>query len=229
MARGRDVLAVVPDPDLLESVAKPLELAGYAVASTATGSGGLTLLGIRRFDLVIVDVGIQDLDQLARGRRLPPTDRPPILCLAPCEILDRLVPELGFGVEDYVTKPCRVTEVLARAHVLLRDRDATRQASLLCYDDLLMDDAVCRAWRGQRALDLTSAEFRLLRQLLLHAEQVLSKEQIARQLWGEARGDNAIERLISRLRQKVDHDNPPLIHTRRGFGYWLGHPSDHRQ
>ncbi|NYI03518.1 response regulator transcription factor [Allostreptomyces psammosilenae] len=90
------------------------------------------------------------------------------------------------------------------------------------YDDLVIDDAACQARRGRRALDLTPAEYRLLRQMLLHAERVLSKEQISRSVWGESRADNAIEKLVSRLRRKVDRDGPPLIHNRRGFGYWLG-------
>jgi two-component system OmpR family response regulator len=95
----------------------------------------------------------------------------------------------------------------------------------LHYGDLVLDDTVCRARRGTRALDLTPAEYRLLRHLLVNAHRVLSKEQIGRYVWGDHRGDNAIEQLVSRLRRKVDRgdgDAPALIHTRRGFGYWLG-------
>ncbi|WP_307531113.1 winged helix-turn-helix domain-containing protein [Streptomyces umbrinus] len=79
-----------------------------------------------------------------------------------------------------------------------------------------------RPRRGRRALDLTPAEYRLLRHLLVNAERVLSKEQICRHVWGETRAGNAIEKLVSRLRHKVDQEQPPLIHTRRGFGYRLG-------
>jgi DNA-binding response OmpR family regulator len=61
--------------------------------------------------------------------------------------------------------------------------------------------------------------------LLVNAEQVLSKEQIGRHVWGEVRPDNAIEQLLSRLRRKVNQEQPALIHTRRGFGYWLGRPA----
>ena len=73
-------------------------------------------------------------------------------------------------------------------------------------------------------LNLTPAEYRLLRHLIVNAERVLSKEQISRHVWGEVRGDNAIEQLVSRLRRKVDHREPALSRTRRGFGYWLGRP-----
>jgi two-component system OmpR family response regulator len=221
---GDHVLVVVPDPDLLELLVSPLEAAGYRVLTAATGTAALGLLGSHHIDLIIADAAIPDVDELARGRRIAPADRPPVLCLTTCDHLDRLLPELGLGIEDYVTKPCRITEVLARAHVLLRGRGTGRREGVVCHGELLLDDLACRAWRGRRPLDLTAAEYRLLRHLLLHAGQVLSKEQLARQLWGEFRGDNAIERLVSRLRHKVDRDGPPLIHTRRGFGYCLGGP-----
>jgi DNA-binding response OmpR family regulator len=223
---GPHVMVVAHDPDLLDLLIVPLDLAGYRVRPASDGAEALALMAEPRlsFDLIIVDAGIPDLETLARGRLFRPAERPPILCLTSCDHLDRIVPELGFRVEDYVTKPCRITEVLARSEVLLRDRQGGRRDSTHSHGDLRLDDAACRAWRGARPLDLTPAEYRLLRYLLVNAEQVLSKEQLARHLWGESRGDNAIERLVSRLRHKV---GPALIHTRRGFGYSLGagHPS----
>lgn len=106
-------------------------------------------------------------------------DRPPVLCLTACESLDRIVPELGSAVEDYVTKPYRVVELLARLQVLLRARDARRSETVLRHGELRLDESVFRAWRGERCLDVTPAEYRLLRHLLLNAGQVLSKEQLA--------------------------------------------------
>ncbi|MFJ2115270.1 MULTISPECIES: winged helix-turn-helix domain-containing protein [unclassified Streptomyces] len=90
------------------------------------------------------------------------------------------------------------------------------------YEDLVLNDLTCQARRGGRTLALIPAEYRLLRHLLVNAERVLSKEQICRHVWGDGRADNAIEKLVSRLRRKVDQGEPELIHTRRGFGYWLG-------
>ncbi|MFI5937717.1 response regulator transcription factor [Actinoplanes sp. NPDC051494] len=219
---GYRLLVVAPDPDVLDSLVTPLGLAGYTVKSTGTGTEAIALLREHDFDLVIADVGgIPDVEELGRGRRLPAGERPPILCLIGCEGLDRLVPELGSAVEDYVTKPCRITELLARTQVLLRSRRPRRRETALCHRDLLLDDSVRRAWRGSRALELTAAEYRLLHYMVLNAGQVLTKDQLAWQIWGETRHTNAIERLISRLRQKVDADGPALIHTRRGFGYEL--------
>ncbi|WP_307835394.1 response regulator transcription factor [Streptomyces adelaidensis] len=147
--------------------------------------------------------------------------------LAACDTLHDLVPGLRPADEDYVVKPVRIAEVLDRARALLRGRGGSeRPEGMPCYGDLVLDDTTCEARRGSRALCLTPAEYRLLRQLLANAESVLSKEQIGRHVWGEFRAHGAIEKLVARLRRKVDHEEPALIHTRRGFGYWLGCPDD---
>ncbi|MEU9171731.1 response regulator transcription factor [Streptomyces sp. NPDC048420] len=165
---------------------------------------------------------LADVAELGRTRPVL-ARRPPVLLLVDYESLDRIVPELGLGKRDYVTKPFRVADILARVQVLLRGAGAgPARDHELRYRDLVLDDTRCEARRGPRTLDLTPAEYRLLRHLLVNAHRVLSKEQIGRYVWGDHRGDNAIEQLVSRLRRKVDQDVPGLIHTRRGFGYWLG-------
>ncbi|MEY9988784.1 two-component system OmpR family response regulator [Streptomyces sp. V4I8] len=223
---GQHVLIVAGDPDLAELLSTTLELAGYRTSVSGTGGDALELVARRRFDLVVLDTDVPDMANFSPERRPTLPHRPPVLLLSACDSLHRLVPELGPGERDYVTKPFRVAEVLARIQVLLRGtRPGRPGGSALHYGDLVLDDTVCRARRGTRALDLTPAEYRLLRHLLVNAHRVLSKEQIGRYVWGDHRGDNAIEQLVSRLRRKVDRDGggaPALIHTRRGFGYWLG-------
>ncbi|MBG0851878.1 response regulator transcription factor [Streptomyces spinoverrucosus] len=222
---GRHVLVVDNDPAVTELLATAMELVGYRVGTAGSGTEGMLRLAQHRFDLVVWDATLPDLAGFARGRRVPPADRPPLLFLTTCDSLHCLLPELGLGGEDYVTKPVRITEVLARAQVLLRGRSPVRDG-MPCYGDLVLDDATCQARRGPRQLGLTPAEYRLLSHLLGNAERVLSKEQISRHVWGEYRANPAIEKLVSRLRHKVDREQPALIHTRRGFGYWLGCP-DH--
>ncbi|MFI5673217.1 response regulator transcription factor [Streptomyces cellulosae] len=219
---GQHLLLVVDEPDLTELLSTTLELAGYRISVAGSGAEALARLAERRFDLLVVDANLPDMESLGRDR---PTvaDRPPVLLLTGYESLDSLVPELGLGERDYVTKPFRLAEVLARVQVLLRGPGTRRaRGDALSYRDLVLDDTLCAARRGARALGLTPAEYRLLRHLLVNAHRVLSKEQIGRYVWGDHRGDNAIEQLVSRLRRKVDRDAPVLIHTRRGFGYWLG-------
>jgi len=222
---GQHVLVVVDDPGVAELLTTTLELAGYQPGTAGTGTEASVRLAQDRFDLVVLDATLPDLAGLAQGRRLAAADLPPVLFLTAYESLEDIVPELGLGERDYVTKPVRIAEVLARMNVLLRGRSPARRNGAPCYRDLVLDDATCAARRGPRPLDLTPAEYRLLRHLLVNPECVLSKEQISRHVWGEFRADNAIEKLVSRLRHKVDleADEPALIHTRRGFGYWLGH------
>ncbi len=222
---GQHLLIVVDDPDIAELLSTTLELAGYRIQTAESGTEAVARLTEQRFDLVVLDLALPDLEGLGRERR-PVAHRPPVLFLTQYDSLGRLLPEVGLGEQDYVTKPFRIAEVLARAQVLLRGRKAVRRDNELSYRDLVLDDPACQALRAGRALNLTPAEYRLLRYLLVNAHKVLSKEQIGRYVWGDFHGDNAIEQLVSRLRRKVDREDPPLIHTRRGFGYWLGRSGD---
>ncbi|MCT9075737.1 response regulator transcription factor [Streptomyces fulvoviolaceus] len=219
---GQHLLIVVGDTDVAELLSTMLELAGYTVGVVATAAEAPARLAKQSYDLVVLDSSLPDVADLGRDR--PALEhRPPVLLLVEYDSLDQLVPELGLGERDYVTKPFRVGEVLARVQVLLRGAGSGRSGDgALSYRDLVLDDSLCQARRGPRSLDLTPAEYRLLRHLLVNAHRVLSKEQIGRYVWGDYHGDNAIEQLVSRLRRKVDRAAPVLIHTRRGFGYWLG-------
>ncbi|MEU6355777.1 response regulator transcription factor [Streptomyces sp. NPDC047072] len=219
---GQRLLIVAGDSDVAELLSTTLELAGYRIAVADTARDAPVRLARERFDLVVLDATLPDVAELGRSRPAL-ADRPPVLLLTDYESLDRLVPELGLGERDYLTKPFRVADLLARVKILLRGTAAgTARSGALSYRDLVLDDGLCEARRGPRLLDLTPAEYRLLRHLLVNAHRVLSKEQIGRYVWGDHRGDNAIEQLVSRLRRKVDQDAPALVHTRRGFGYWLG-------
>ncbi|WP_374194879.1 response regulator transcription factor [Streptomyces scabiei] len=232
---GQHVLVVADDPPVAELLCTTMELAGYRIHAERTGTAAVHRLTDQRFDLVVLDLALPDLADLGRERR-PVVHRPPVLFLARHDALGELLPEVGPGEQDYVTKPFRVAEVLARAQVLLRGRMPVRREGEpsygssygepsygeLSYGDLVLDDPACQALRAGRALNLTPAEYRLLRYLLVNAHTVLSKDKIGRYVWGDFHGDNAIEQLVSRLRRKIDRAGPPLIHTHRGFGYRLG-------
>jgi len=219
---GQRLLVVADDPITDELLSTTLELAGYQVVTAGTVAEALERVAEEPVDLAVLDMIMPDLNGLTGYPRLPAADRPPLLFLAACESLGTLIPGLGVGGVDYVTKPFRIAEVLARVHALLHGSGAAGQERAPRYGELILDDVTCQARRGLRALDLSPAEYRLLRQLLVNRERVLSKEQISRHVWGDVRADNAIEKLVSRLRRKVDVEAPRLIHTRKGFGYWLG-------
>ncbi|GAA3523182.1 MULTISPECIES: response regulator transcription factor [Streptomyces] len=227
-----DVLLVVGEPRTSEPLSALLELAGYrtVVVDRATRAG--LLLTERRFDLVILDVTLPDTAALRHSRRLLAPDRPAVLLLTGTgEFLGSLPgggtgrrrgvgPGSGTGGQPAASG--RVAEVLARARQLVGSQEPAGWDGALRYGDLVLDDATRRARRGERTIELTPAEYRLLRCLLVNADRVLSKEQIGRHVWTDPPTDSAIERLVSRLRRKVNGEQPALIHTRRGFGYWLG-------
>jgi DNA-binding response OmpR family regulator len=188
------LVVVAEDLDTAELLCTTLELGGYRIRSATSGTEAVARLRDRRFDLVVLDLTLPDLEGLGRDRP-PLAHRPPVLFLTAYDALGEL---------------------------LLRAAGPARRERQLAYLDLALDGSACQALRAGRALNLTPAEYRLLRYLLVNAHKVLSKEQIGRYVWGDFHGDNAIEQLVSRLRRKVDRDGPPLVHTRRGFGYRLG-------
>ncbi|MEU3612831.1 response regulator [Streptomyces sp. NPDC006872] len=119
---GQQVL-VVADPADSELVSTALELAGYRVGTAGSGAEGMVRLDSQRFDLLVWDAALRENAYPARRRRAAPADGPPLLFLATCDALPRLVPELAAEQEDYVTKPLRIAELLARVAVLLVDRE----------------------------------------------------------------------------------------------------------
>lgn len=220
---GDRVLVVASDEDVLDVVLTTLGLAGYEVEHVGSGPEAVVRARSAPFDLLVVDTSMSGLRHIPRWA---PQDREmPVLFLAPGNQVDVVASEVGLSGDDYLSKPLRVGDLLARVRLLLRGASTTGQHRLLVQGDLRLDESTCRAWRRQRELELGPAEYRLLRTLLVHAGTVLSKDQIARRVWGEVRDDNAIERLVSRLRRKVDREAPAVIRTQRGFGYSLVVPA----
>jgi two-component system OmpR family response regulator len=218
------ILVVEDDSDLREVLASSLSLAGMEVSSVGDGE---TALGVQRsevYDLLVVDVGLPDIDGFAVTSRLRHGgDRTPVIFLtARDELRDKLA---GFqsGGDDYLTKPFDLAELIARI-CAVAGRAAPSRSSME-YADLTVDSGRHEVFRGDRQVDLTPTEFRLLAYLVENAEQVVTRQQILDAVWGYSGGGNSsvIENYISFLRKKVDADGPPLIRTIRGVGYTLRH------
>ncbi|WP_432493499.1 response regulator transcription factor [Kineococcus gypseus] len=220
------VLVVDDDPGIRALLTSALGFAGFEVAVAADVVQALQELEEQPPDVIVLDVMLPgsdgfDLLQLLRSRSV----RTPVLFLTAREAVEDRVRGLQLGGDDYVTKPFSVVEVGARLHALLRrSRDsASAPAGLLRCADLELDDARHEVRRAGRDVELSPTEFRLLRFLLTHQGQVLSKSQILQAVWEYDFGGGSVvvERFVSNLRRKVDHDHPPLIHTVRGIGYSL--------
>jgi two-component system, OmpR family, response regulator MprA len=223
---GARLVIAEDDRAVRESVTRALELEGYEVEAVADGAAALEAAGRDGVDLLILDLGMPNVDGLTVCRRLRSAgSRLPILVLtARTEVSDR-VSGLDAGADDYLPKPFSLDELLARLRSLLRRStyDA-EEATEVRVDDLLIDEAARRAWRGDRELELTKTEFDLLELLARNHGVVLSHSNIYDQIWGYDFGPDskALAVYIGYLRRKTEEGGEPrIIQTVRGVGYTL--------
>ena len=221
------LLVVDDDPALSRTLRRALTIEGYDVECAADGAEALQRLSAIRFDAVLLDVAMPRLDGLAvcrlmRERR----DRTPVLMLTARDAVGDRVSGLDAGADDYLVKPFALDELNARVRALLR-RAAPENGDgeRLAYLDLELDLASARARRGDRTLELTRTEQRLLELLLRNPEQVLPRDMIYERVWGHdiSATSNALDVYVGYLRRKPEEGGEPrLIHTVRGVGFRLG-------
>ncbi|MGW1792722.1 response regulator transcription factor [Streptomyces tubercidicus] len=223
---GQRLLVVDDDPRMSELLETTLGLAGYEVTTAGCGGEALRAYAELPPDLLVLDVLLPDLDGFTVCRRLVENGaRLPVLFLTARDSVDDRVTGFAMGADDYLTKPFSLPELLARVHALLRRAGRSAETGpLLCFADLTVDERTRRVRRGDRQIALSPTEYKLLRYLLINTDQVLSKEQIMDHVWQHHFGEGVVEKLVSRLRAKVDARAPALIHTMRGFGYSLRLP-----
>jgi len=224
------ILVVDDEPYITDLLAAALRFEGFLVDVAATGADAVGAATGSRYDLVLLDVMLPDLDGTEVCRRMRADGVvTPVLFLTARDATEDKVTGLRMGGDDYVTKPFSLDELVARIHAVLR-RSALRPEvvdSRLSYADLVMDEDTHEVWRQETLVDLTATEFNVLHYLLANARRVLSKNDILDHVWTyDFDGDpNIVETYISYLRKKVDCFDPPLIHTVRGVGYSLRLPA----
>jgi DNA-binding response OmpR family regulator len=199
---------------------KGLRANGYTTVTVDDGRMAAALARDRDFDLLVLDLGLPGLDgmdALAEIRRRG--ERIPVVILTARDGSDSTVAGLETGADDYVTKPFRFEELLARIRVRLRT-DRAEEPTVLRAGDLSLDVRTRRASVGDRTVELTAREYGLLEAFLRHPDRVLSREQLLSLVWGYDfdPGSNVVEVYVRALRKKLgDH----VIETVRGMGYRL--------
>ena len=221
------LLVVDDDPALARTLRRALGVEGYDVECAGDGAEALQRLSGARFDAVVLDVSMPRLDGLAVCRRMRERrDRTPVLMLTARDAVDDRVSGLDAGADDYLVKPFSLDELNARVRALLRRAGGdAEQGERLAYLDLGLDLTTHRAYRGDRALELTRTEQRLLELLLRNPDQVLPRDMIYERVWGHdiSATSNSLDVYVGYLRRKTEEGGEPrLIHTVRGVGFMLG-------
>lgn len=214
------ILIIEDEQRIASFVEKGLRANGFATTVAADGQSGLSLASTGGFDLVILDLGLPDIDGIAllRGLRDRRSAVPVIILTARDGVRDT-VEGLDGGADDYVTKPFRFDELLARVRVRLRG-DHGGEATVLRAGDASLDLRTRRAQVAGRSVELTAREFALAEMLFRHRGQVLSREQLLDHVWGYDHDpqSNIVDVYVGYLRRKLGKD---LIRSVRGMGYRL--------
>jgi two-component system, OmpR family, response regulator len=218
------LLIVEDDAPLASGLRRMLEAEGYAVDVTGRGEEAVLAASQERFDLVILDIGLPQMDgfEVLRRLRAGSGGGPmPVLVLTARDAVDDRVRGLDLGADDYMVKPFAMPELTARVRALLR-RSQAHGGPRIAHGPLQLDTVARRAFLRNEPLELAAREWAVLEVLLARVEKIVSKEAIIQAVagWGDDLSPNAIEVYVSRLRSKLEPAGIK-IRTVRGFGYML--------
>lgn len=225
------VLVVDDEPAILRALSAGLKARGYRTVAAAKGELAVHLIAREAPDVVVLDLGLPDIDGVEVCRRVRRWSNVPIVVLSADGSDHRKVLALDEGADDYVTKPFSMPELLARIRVALRHRPegpAAAPAAVLEVGDLVVDLPRHRVTVRGRQLDLTPKEFAFLALLARHPGRVLTHRAILQEVWGPEYGTESqyLRVYASQLRKKLrdDPERPRLV-TAPGVGYRLVEPS----
>ncbi len=218
-----NVLIVEDEPGVARFLNQACQEAGYMARVETDGARALDAAKAQNFDLILLDVMLPSMDGFEVCRRLRTAEIDSrVLMITARDTLEDKVAGLDAGADDYVCKPFRVAEILARMRALLRRKDSG--AAMLEVGDLLLDPVTRLATRDGKQIRLSATEYSLLEFLMRHAGKTMPRSVILEHVWQYdfAGHDNVLDVYIGYLRAKIDKGYAPLIHTARGVGYRLG-------
>lgn len=221
------ILIVEDEKKLAQYLCQGLNQEGFQANAVHDGIDGLHEITTMHYDLLILDGNLPGIDGLGVLAALRQTHQLPVLMLTARNTVEDRVRGLTAGADDYLAKPFAFTELLARVNALLRRSNSAKQqsaASEYVVADLRLDFVKRKAYRQDKRLDLSSKEFLLLTVLMQRTGEVISRTELAQQVWDMNfdSDTNVVEVAVRRLRLKVDADfDKALIHNVRGMGYVL--------
>jgi two-component system KDP operon response regulator KdpE len=222
---GLQVLVIDDEVQIRRFLRISLEANGYRLHEAATGSDGILKAAQFRPDIVILDMGLPDMDGLDVLRRLREWTKTPVIILSVRDNDQDKVTALDAGADDYLTKPFSTDELMARIRVAVRHAAPSEEVQIFKSGDLQVDLTRRLVTVKGEAVKLTPTEYALLRLMVQHAGKVLTHRQILREVWGrEYENETHYLRVyFAQLRQKIEADptRPSIILTEPGIGYRL--------
>jgi len=221
------ILLVEDDPHIRKFLRISLEAHGFTLLEARQAEEGLEICATQQVELVILDLGLPDIDGQEFIRRLREWSSVPLIVLSVRSDEAEKVTALDSGANDYVTKPFGISELMARIRVLLRNSETTadNNPSLFEHSGLQVDLATRTVTMKGRLVNLSRKEYELLRMFVCNQGRVLTHQQILREIWGENRENEThhLRVLIGHLRQKLGDQptRPRYILTVQGVGYRL--------
>ncbi len=218
------ILLIEDEKNVSSFIKKGLEEEGYSVSVAHNGLTGWNMARMDRYDLLIIDRMLPEMEGLEICRRV--RDKYgyeiPVILLTALGSTDDIVDGLQTGADDYMTKPFHLKELLARVTALVRRRKSEEKEQLFTVDDLVVDEESKTVTRAGQNIQLTSKEYHLLLLFVRNQKKVLSREYILQKVWNVEfdMGTNTVDVYINYLRNKVDKPfGKKLIHTVIGMGY----------
>jgi two-component system KDP operon response regulator KdpE len=219
------VLIIDDEPQIRRLLRVTLEAAGYRICDAANGNDGLAQAAQRRPDVVLLDLGLPDLDGVSVLKRLREWSRVPVIVLSVRDREDDKIDALDGGADDYVTKPFAAGELLARIRAALRHNQAPTSESTLSVGNLEVDFVARTVRKSGKEIKLTPTEYALLRLLVVHRGKVLTHRLLLTEVWGPkaVTQSHYLRVHIAHLRGKIEDDptQPSLIITEPAIGYRL--------
>lgn len=225
MDTGARILVIDDEPQIRRLLKVSLAAHGYEVEECKTGQEGINRAAIVKPDLVLLDLGLPDIDGKAVVVNIRQWSKVPIIILTARDQESEKIEALDAGADDYVTKPFSMGELLARLRVALRHAVTAENAPILTCGDLVIDLVGRHVMKGGKEVKLTPTEYELLKVLAQNMGKVLTHKYLLKAVWGNAYNEDThyIRVYIGQLRRKVEGNpaQPQYIITESGVGYRL--------